>query len=698
MNMSVSTARLGNLPAVAFAPGTERLRRALEAAAAALCVAFLAGCGGGGADASVGPNSTALAASSTTDTGPARQEIGTAVVSTQAVSNPSAAAFTGFLGHGTNHSPDGFLVHTVQSMFPINNAGVVAINKVISEYTNPNPDPALRDGFLLTTDGNTYENVTAGGLGQFLHYGYSINDANRLTYQRGPVNSGTPQAYQFFSREAPYTTLSTYSDACTCYAFNLYTNAAGQGVALVSASDTNQPSVVRFDGQGGTQTLVIPGNYLSGTWKTKILADGTIYVGLLNYDNQPQAHEIWRFANAETQTHTVAYSLATATQLTAWDVNETGALVVSELGATGSVLKTVAPGGSPVVVSGTETDAYGRYLSVFINQSGMLAAVTANQSGPNNGLQELLYVPPGGSPVRVLATGDVMNGGVVGNIAASSEMNESGQLTLFMQLDLSPEPYPIRSLASIVTPLFPTISAITPTSGPVGSAVVISGKNLATTSAVSFNGTSASFTVNSATQLTATVPMGAPTGAVTVTTPAGTSTSATPFTVTTGPAPVIAGFSPASGGIGSSVTIMGSNFYGATAITFNGVDASFKAPKNRGNTQITLLVPVGATSGPITVTTPNGTATSASNFIVIPAPTIAGFSPGTGAAGTTVTIAGSDFVAVNGVMFNGSRATFTVVSPTSITAVVPKSAKTGPITVTTLGGSATSTSPFTVTK
>jgi hypothetical protein len=52
-----------------------------------------------------------------------------------------------------------------------------------------------------------------------------------------------------------------------------------------------------------------------------------------------------------------------------------------------------------------------------------------------------------------------------------------------------------------------------------------------TTTSVSFNGTPATFTVESDTYLTATVPVGATTGSVTVTTPSGTLTSNVPFHV-----------------------------------------------------------------------------------------------------------------------------------------------------------------------
>lgn len=83
----------------------------------------------------------------------------------------------------------------------------------------------------------------------------------------------------------------------------------------------------------------------------------------------------------------------------------------------------------------------------------------------------------------------------------------------------------------------PTITGFSPTSGAIGSEVVITGTNLTGASAVAFNGTSATFIVDSATQLTATVPTGAISGTIEVTTPGGAATSATSFTVTEEPPP-----------------------------------------------------------------------------------------------------------------------------------------------------------------
>src|SRR5207249_507939 len=132
------------------------------------------------------------------------------------------------------------------------------------------------------------------------------------------------------------------------------------------------------------------------------------------------------------------------------------------------------------------------------------------------------------------------------------------------------------------------------------------------------------------------VPTGATSGLISVSTFAGTATSASSFTVT--PPPTISSFSPSSGPVGTSVTISGSNFSGPTTVTFsNGTAASFTV---NSDTQITTTVPTGASCGLISVSTPAGTATSASSFTVTVPPTITSFSPSSGPVGTTVTISG----------------------------------------------------------
>ena len=85
------------------------------------------------------------------------------------------------------------------------------------------------------------------------------------------------------------------------------------------------------------------------------------------------------------------------------------------------------------------------------------------------------------------------------------------------------------------------------------------------------------------------------------------------------PNPTITSFTPsnACAASGASVVITGTNFTGSTAVKFNGVNASFIV---NSDTQITAQLPALATSGALTVTTPGGTATSATSFTVIATP------------------------------------------------------------------------------
>jgi len=224
--------------------------------------------------------------------------------------------------------------------------------------------------------------------------------------------------------------------------------------------------------------------------------------------------------------------------------------------------------------------------------------------------------------------------------------------------------------------------------------VTINGTNFICATKVKFDLVAASFTVNSATKITATVPSGATTGRIKVITPGGKAVSSSKFTVTAGVAPTITSFSPTSGPVGTVVTINGIDLTGATKVTFDFVAASFTV---NSDTKITATVPAGATSGRIRVTTPGGTAVSATAFKVTAAPpTITSFSPVVGHVGTAVTINGTDFTGATKVTFDFVSAWFTVNSSTKITAIVPRGAGTGPIGVKTPAGTDTSDGVFTV--
>ena len=157
-----------------------------------------------------------------------------------------------------------------------------------------------------------------------------------------------------------------------------------------------------------------------------------------------------------------------------------------------------------------------------------------------------------------------------------------------------------------------TITSFTPSSGVAGTMVTISGENFTGATAVAFGGTpAAAFTVASSTSLTATVGSG-DTGTISVTTPGGMVTSSSTFTVIP-PAPTITSFTPTVGAGGQVVTLTGTNFTGATAVTFNSSAAAFTVISA---TTIAATAPSGVSTGPLIVTTPGGTATNAANFTV----------------------------------------------------------------------------------
>jgi len=79
------------------------------------------------------------------------------------------------------------------------------------------------------------------------------------------------------------------------------------------------------------------------------------------------------------------------------------------------------------------------------------------------------------------------------------------------------------------------------------------------------------------------------------------------------------------------------------------------------------------------------------------APGIGSFTPTSGAVGSVVTITGSNFAEVTAVRFNGfDSSTFTVDSLTQITATVPTTANTGPVTVVTASRGTATGGTFTV--
>ncbi len=172
-----------------------------------------------------------------------------------------------------------------------------------------------------------------------------------------------------------------------------------------------------------------------------------------------------------------------------------------------------------------------------------------------------------------------------------------------------------------------------------------------------------------------------------------------PVRVTIAPPPTITSLAPTSGPLegNTTVTIIGTDFTGATNVSFGGTAGTILTTSA---TQLTVTTPAHtAGTVDVVVTTPGGTATKTGGFTyVVPAPTIGSLSPmsGPAAGGTTVTIIGTNFTDATSVSFDGVAGTILTTSATQLTVTTPAHAAGAvDVVVTTLGGTATQTGGFT---
>lgn len=150
--------------------------------------------------------------------------------------------------------------------------------------------------------------------------------------------------------------------------------------------------------------------------------------------------------------------------------------------------------------------------------------------------------------------------------------------------------------------------------------------------------------------------------------------------------PTVYTFTPDQTTAGTTVSISGLNFSGATAVSFGGMPATSFTIVN--STTITAVVGNGY-SGNVEVTNIYGTGIS-SGFRFAGPPIITSFTPAAASEGDPVTIIGKNFTSVSSVKIGVDNVmSFTVETPERIKAIVSSLSQSGNITVTTSYGSAT---------
>ena len=224
----------------------------------------------------------------------------------------------------------------------------------------------------------------------------------------------------------------------------------------------------------------------------------------------------------------------------------------------------------------------------------------------------------------------------------------------------------------------PTIESIDPLTGAIGDIVTITGTNFQNVTEVRFNGTAQTDLSKTSTTIKAKVPEGATTGTVSVFGSGFEVFSTETFTIVD--PPTITSFVPAEGVFGDNITIVGENFTSARSVKIGVSDASFTVTNDQS---IVATIQSGTLSGLISITTDLGTGISMDSLKVL-SPVILDFEPKEGIATTEVMIDGVNFNQTTAISFNSIPASsFEIVDDSSINAVVPEGATTGPITVDT---------------
>ena len=365
--------------------------------------------------------------------------------------------------------------------------------------------------------------------------------------------------------------------------------------------------------------------------------------------------------------------------------------------ATGAVDTTFAPGGKFVVKKGDFSLANGGGLL----RDGRVIAFGYSSSGGVYSAEAVRYTPPpaamavfpsvatAGDTVELSGAGFTDGSAVkVGGVSVPAEdVTYVSPIELDVVLPDSAETGKVTVttdgtvLTSAALKVKPRIDSIDGGGFPTaGVPFDITGGGFAGVTSVKVAGITWKVRFDSASHLTVTAPANAVPGTLVLAVPGETVTSADIVGLT----PTVTSFAPRSGKAGTTVTIRGTSLLHAI-VSFGGVNATTKSSTA---TSVTVVVPVGASTGALSIWVPYGEGTtSGPTFDVLPSITHIA----EGQEGQAVALSGAGLGDVTGVSFAGVATDFTPVSSGEVDAVVPEGpTATGTWKVTTASGTATS--------
>jgi YD repeat-containing protein len=535
-----------------------------------------------------------------------------------------------------------------------------------------------------------------------------------LWYLISGFNAVVPNQWQQVAFEWDGTTWSSSS-------FKIFVNGVAQGVSM---GGTSQPSIgaqsFRIGNSSFDTTASFPGRIAyAAVFRGRMLTttelgqlDGQLPVDTIDFSGSVAPNTLAPVnITVPGQNARMLFNGTAGQLLTTWlSSSNLGSLTATILNTDGTVLSTMtssAEAFAATQVTAPTTGVYAAYLHTNGTSTGSLNMSLAAPSAPvvaiaspANGSTVYLSSPP-----ALTATASSTNGASVAQVqyfegqtllgtsvtspySVSLGTPSTGNHTYTAQV-MDSYGVGVQSAPITITFANPQVSDFTPTTGPVGTQVAVSGIGFGATqgsSTVTFNGQAATSVVSwSDTQVVAQVPVTAISGPVAVVANNITANGPRSFII---PAPWITSSTPAGGVAGTPVTINGSGFQANqrdSSVTFNGLVGSIVS---WSDTQIVADVPGTASTGLLHVIVNNVSDNSGRTFEV-PNPVITSVTPPEAPAGGIITITGSGFGPYNPfaptgfVNLNGSSNYISVVSwsDTSITAEVMDHATSGTLTI-----------------
>jgi hypothetical protein len=300
---------------------------------------------------------------------------------------------------------------------------------------------------------------------------------------------------------------------------------------------------------------------------------------------------------------------------------------VTASGASTPIAAGISVSRSGIVVATTSADAAGNY-GVGGLTSGIYAVQAAAVGYSVGNVTGLVVAEGATSPANIAL-------GLAPTAAVRYSYDEVGRLRSVTNLagDTAVFSYDaVGNTVSIGTYASSSVSVVnfTPSLGPVGTAVTISGTGFSAVpseNSVQFNGVASAITSATSTQIVATVPVSASTGPISVNSPSGSATSGGSFAVGPSSAPTVTHFAPAVASAGTAVTITGTNFSPVAAENVVKVNVTGVPVTSSTSTSLSTTISPGARSGRIVVASVSGLGASTGHLFVSPNPCAIGALP-----------------------------------------------------------------------